>query len=176
MKCDKPHSITIYNELIYVTPFNQFIEIFTMEGKLHLKTTIPTTSCYGICINHHFIFISYINWRNEIHCYSHSGKFLRKFEVSHPVGLTIYDNKIYIIESGDHQIQVFTFDGTFINKWGKNGKENGEFRDPCHLSIFNDFIYITDFAENRIQVFDLEGNFVTKYGKDGEFVVYMVLQ
>jgi len=133
MKCDKPHSITIYNELIYVTPFNQFIEIFTMEGKLHLKTTIPTTTCYGICVNHDFIFISHY-WNNEIHCYLHSGKLVHKFgenkKFKKPTDLTIYDNKIYIIESYVHQIQVFTFDGTFIKKWGENGKE-----DPCNISI-----------------------------------------
>jgi len=37
---------------------------------------------------------------------------------NHPTGLTCYENKIYVADSYN-QIQVFSFNGKLIKKWGK---------------------------------------------------------
>lgn len=86
---------------------------------------------------------------------------------------------IYVVDYGNHRIQVFGLDGSdnvkFIRKWGSKGIDDGQFQYPWACVIGNgvnkdnkfNMIYVTDSRNHRIQVFDHEGRFITKWGSRG---------
>ena len=68
-------------------------------------------------------------------------------------------NNIYVVDSGNHRIQKFGPDLTFIKTIGQRGEGPGEFNYPQSIDIDNTGnIYVTDIASRRIQILDNEGN------------------
>ncbi len=77
---------------------------------------------------------------------------------------------IFVSEHGNHRIQAFHSDGTFLFKWGCKGSENGNFNFPSHLALhpIRDLLFVVDSGNHRVQVFDLDGVFITKWGSEGQ--------
>jgi glucose/arabinose dehydrogenase len=91
-------------------------------------------------------------------------------QVKFPHGIAIDSSgKVYIADTANNRIQVFSENGTFINKWGKTGKADGNFNTPSGIAIDSSGkVYIADTANNRIQVFSENGTFINKWGKTGK--------
>ena len=83
-------------------------------------------------------------------------------------------NEIYIVDTGNHRILRFSYDGKYegwigkksdgtINEnWGKEGSsikgsELGAFDSPCDLIVLDHYIYVSDTHNNRITKFSLDG-------------------
>jgi hypothetical protein len=61
---------------------------------------------------------------------------------------------VYVLDTGNHRIQKFDSNGTFITKWGSEGSAEGQFMQPAGISIFGDrVLYVSDNDNNRIQKF-----------------------
>lgn len=75
------------------------------------------------------------------------------------------NNRVYIIDSVNCRIQVFTVYGRFLFVFGTEGSEPGQFKFPNHIVIDNNNIFIVDTQNSRIQVFDLDGKYITKFGE-----------
>jgi YD repeat-containing protein len=99
--------------------------------------------------------------------------FLPKNWIAHgfslPIGIAIgSDGSVYVVNSGNHEIQKFDGNGNFITKWGTYGDEDGQFIWPSYVAAGSDgSVYVTDSGNNRIQKFDGNGNFITKWGSEG---------
>jgi DNA-binding beta-propeller fold protein YncE len=51
----------------------------------------------------------------------------------------------------------------FVNQWGSNGSEDGQFNKTRYIALDkSDNIYTSDAGDGRIQKFDSEGNFILK--------------
>lgn len=76
-----------------------------------------------------------------------------------PSGIAIGSNGlVFVLESGNNRIQVFTQDGAFVRKWGSSGSATGQFSHPYGLaSDGNGNIFVADSGNNRIQVFAEDG-------------------
>jgi len=94
-------------------------------------------------------------------------------EFDHPTGVAI-DSKtgdVYVADWGNHRIQKFTSNGTFITKWGSFGTGNGQFNrlseDGSVVAVDSKTgdVYVMDTA--RIQKFTSKGTFITKWGSSG---------
>ena len=73
----------------------------------------------------------------------------------------------YISDSG---IQVFTEEGTFLRKFGENGRGDGQLRNPRDISLDCDnLLYVPEYrySNNRVTVFSCRGEFVTSFGSKG---------
>ena len=73
-----------------------------------------------------------------------------------PAGLSIDRNdNIYVTDNNNNRIQVFTADGTFLTKFGSQGKAIGQFILPEGMGTYmkTALIYVADTANYRIQVF-----------------------
>ncbi len=77
------------------------------------------------------------------------------------------DGRIYVLDSGNHRVQVFDADGQYLNSWGSQGGEPGQFNEPWGLAVDDEFVYIADTWNHRIQKFTLDGEFVTLFGRSG---------
>ncbi len=82
-----------------------------------------------------------------------------------PEGIAVDGNgKVYIADYGNNRIQVFTSDGNFLTKWGREGSGDGEFKEPTAIAADLDGnIYVVDSKNDRIQKFSSDGKFISKW-------------
>lgn len=85
---------------------------------------------------------------------------------STPYGVHFHQEtqQLFVSDSSNNRIQIFTSNGEFVNSFGTHGKANGQFSWPLGLCVCNDRIYVSDNMNNRIQILDLEGSFVSSIG------------
>ncbi len=88
------------------------------------------------------------------------------------------EGRIYVADSGNHRVQVFNPDGSFLRQWGSLCKldtgegcvagGDGQFNEPWGIAVGQDgSVYVADTWNHRIQRFTNEGQFVTKWGTFG---------
>lgn len=83
--------------------------------------------------------------------------------------------KIYVADTHDHDIKVFSDQGRLLHKIGKRGNADGEFNYPTFLALKNNRLYVTDSMNARIQIFDVAtSKVVQKFGERGLFVGNLV--
>jgi DNA-binding beta-propeller fold protein YncE len=105
------------------------------------------------------------------------------------------DGTVFVADSGNHRIQAFAPDGTYLRTWGSTCEPytegnpgcvdpdgdgplqlgDGQMREPWGIAIGTQGnVYVADTWNHRIQVFDPQGNFLAKWGTfvttDGEAV------
>ena len=86
-----------------------------------------------------------------------------------PTGLTFNtEGDLYVVDSGNNRIQIFSPQGNYISSWGKEGTEKGTFYKPWGITIDNKGnIYVADWGNNRVQKFDYNGQYISSIGTDG---------
>jgi|TARA_R110002096_G_scaffold436056_1_gene666495 DNA-binding beta-propeller fold protein YncE len=88
---------------------------------------------------------------------------------------------VYVLDSGNERIKVYTADGDYVYKWGGPFGRNifityfdwfpfeGWFSDPKSLAIDKDGkIYVGDASNKRVQIFNEAGVFITAFGGTGQ--------
>lgn len=88
--------------------------------------------------------------------------------LSAPRNMAVGPNgRIYVTDSGNHRIQVFSADGGFVSTWGSFGTEPGQFNEPWGIAVDATHVYISDTWNHRIQKFTLDGDLVGVFGQSG---------
>jgi tripartite motif-containing protein 71 len=78
------------------------------------------------------------------------------------------EDRVWVCDTGNHRIQVFTLEGRFITGWGKEGSAPGEFLFPQGIALSpKGEVFVADTGNNRIQVFDPSGVFLREWGRAG---------
>src|SRR5213592_803022 len=87
-------------------------------------------------------------------------------ELRSPWGVaTDGSGNVYVADSGNHRIQKFDANGTFLTAWGSPGSGDGQFRGPEGVATdASGHVYVTDYYGGRIQKFDANGTFLTAWG------------
>ncbi|MGL4676743.1 MAG: hypothetical protein ACRCWI_03645 [Brevinema sp.] len=84
-------------------------------------------------------------------------------QLSGPMGISVSeDGYLYIVDNGNHRIQKFLPDGTFIYDFG-----NQYLYRPTDIVVKDNIVYVTDIDKNksgRLVLFDSSGNFITNVG------------
>jgi DNA-binding beta-propeller fold protein YncE len=100
---------------------------------------------------------------------SGDGQFYHPMSVAKmpPIGGN-YGSKVYVTDTDNNRIQLFTTDGDFFVKWGASGAQNGQFNSPRGIAIGSTgYVYVADYNNNRVQKFNTDGSFVTAWGSTG---------
>ena len=87
-----------------------------------------------------------------------------------PEGIAVDSaGNVYVADTGNHRIQKFSTNGTYIRKWGgTEGTGNGQFDSPEGLAVDSaGNIYVADTLNSRIQKFSSTGAFLTTWGTFG---------
>ena len=99
----------------------------------------------------------------------------RSGEFRGPRGLAVDRTHIYVADTENHRVQVFSPTGTLLALWGSRGTEQGQFRSPEAIAVDRSHkVYVADTLNNRVQVFSFAGYFVASWGgragsRDGQF-------
>lgn len=80
------------------------------------------------------------------------------------------DGNVYVADTWNHRIQVFTPDGQFLRMWSVfevNGLPDG-FWGPRGIAVDqNGRVFVTDTGKQRVVVFDSNGTYLTQFGSLG---------
>jgi len=80
------------------------------------------------------------------------------------------DGNVYVADTWNHRIQVFTPDGEFLRMWSTfqvNGLPDG-FWGPRGIAVDETGrIFVTDTGKQRVVVFDSNGTYLTQFGSVG---------
>ncbi len=118
---------------------------------------------------------------HRIHRFSATGEFLGGWGVYggvygygdgqfyNPHGVAVApDGTVYVADTGNHRIQRFSADGTFLGRWGQQGYNDGQFSSPGGVAVAPDgTVYVADTGNHRIQRFSADGTFLGTWGVSG---------
>ena len=92
-------------------------------------------------------------------------------------GIAVADERLFVADTWNHRIQVFSLDGEFLYGWGSffdaqdspelTQSNPGEFYGPRGIAVHEGRVYVTDTGNERVQVFDLDGGFLEMWGQAG---------
>ena len=97
---------------------------------------------------------------NRIQVLDISGQFIQRFgheegegRLERPTAVHIIGQFVYVSDKGHHRIAVYETSGQFVTSFGREGKGEGEFKNPRHItSDHNGFIYVCDWGNGRIKI------------------------
>ncbi len=80
-------------------------------------------------------------------------------EFNRPEGLAVdAQDRLYVADSCNHRIQVFSNNGKFLREFGKAGSGLGELSYPYDVAVdARGNVFVCEFGNSRIQVFDTNG-------------------
>jgi len=81
-----------------------------------------------------------------------------------PVGLTMVDNRIYVVDSTLRRVCVFSRDGKFIFSFG-----NERLKRPAGIAYWQaaEVVYVADTARHVIDMYSKDGRFIEQIGTRG---------
>lgn len=88
-----------------------------------------------------------------------------------PAGIAVHPvlQRLYVVDSSAHVIQVFDLLGNFLFTIGGRGTEPGAFNFPTFISIDQEGrLYVTDSLNFRVQVLTADGKFLNLFGRQGD--------
>jgi ABC-type Fe3+ transport system permease subunit/streptogramin lyase len=158
--------------IIVLEPHYQRVNVFSPEGKLLAQWGKRGTNAgelmmpRAVAVNsRREVFLSEYGLVERVQQFAARGeKLLAGFgnpgnapgEFNRPEGLCVdSQDRIYVADSCNHRIQVFSSEGKFIRAYGKAGKGKGELSYPYDICV--DAMgrqYVCEFGNSRIQVFD----------------------
>ena len=94
----------------------------------------------------------------------------------YPLGVAVSEgNEIVVADQGNHRVQVFDSNGTFLRSFGHEGENAGEFKSPIGISINKDRQIFVAERNHRIQIFSWEGRLLGSFGGKGSLCHYWSL-
>lgn len=75
-----------------------------------------------------------------------------------PRDLAIHDGMLYVTDTGNERVQVFTLEGEFVQMFGEFGSGEGQLIEPVGIVVTEDgAVLVADSHNARIARFDLDG-------------------
>ena len=87
-----------------------------------------------------------------------------------PWGVAVNEHdEIAVTDCGNHRIQVFSSDGTYLRSFGTKGDKQGEFHFPTGIAFDrkNGNILVVDSNNLRVQMFSAQGEYLNHFGEQG---------
>ena len=97
------------------------------------------------------------------YCCKRSSKQKSPGELNNPYGIAIHykTGNIYIADSGNHRVQVFTCNGDYLFKFSE------KMNLPVGICISQNKVLVTQFAGHCINMYELEGKLIMSVGSEG---------
>ncbi|MGB9749970.1 MAG: stalk domain-containing protein [Caldisericia bacterium] len=90
-----------------------------------------------------------------------SGSGKKEFKV--PLDIVVFEDKVYVLDSGNARVQVFNLKGAYLFDFGTPGTQDGNLYCPNSFAFDkNGNLWIVEKCLGRIQIFDKNGKFIKK--------------
>jgi uncharacterized protein (TIGR03663 family) len=81
-----------------------------------------------------------------------------------PRGLVVYENELYVTDTGNERVEVFGLDGAFHRAWGGTGSAPNQFIEPVGIAVSPaGQVFVADSGNARISIFDTQGKPVAQW-------------
>lgn len=82
-----------------------------------------------------------------------------------PWGVAVNEHdEIAVTDSGNHRVQVFSSNGTYLRSFGEKGGRQGKFHTPSGIAFAtNDNIIVGESGNHFIQIFNGEGKYLSHF-------------
>jgi len=78
------------------------------------------------------------------------------------------NGNMWVTDTGDGRIQVFTLNGTFVRTIGSKGSAPGQFDEPVGISIASDgTVFVADMYNARVDILNADGSFRSSFPVEG---------
>ncbi len=179
MCCDKAGSIVV------IEPHYQRVNRFSPEGRLlaqwggHLTNGGPFSLPRAVAVNsRNEAIVSEYTLTERVQVFAPSGsRKLLEFgragvapgEFNRPEGVAAdHQDRIYVADSCNHRVQVFSPEGRFLLAFGKAGGGPGQLSYPYDVQVdAAGLVFVCEFGNSRIQVFDASGRSLEILGGPG---------
>lgn len=103
----------------------------------------------------------------KVAIFNSRGRLLREFRVMMPLKPFVFGNRLYLTNYGF--VNVYDLDGKKrLERWGKKGRDQGEFDLPAGLAVFNhQSILVADLNNLRVQALGRDGRVRWVAGEPG---------
>lgn len=86
------------------------------------------------------------------------------------------DGSFYVVDGGNHRVQKFAPDRSFVKAWGSKGAGPGQFKSLLGVAVDRaGNVYVIDNGRYDVQVFDADGTYLRTIGEygfgDGQFLL-----
>ena len=146
------------------------VSVWGSQGHLPGRFGLPR----GIGARDGFVYV--IDRTGRVQKFDSQGEYLmhwmlEKFDIGTPTGIA-FDSKgmVWIADTHNSRIQVFTPDGELTLTFGEYGEADGQFIYPTDVAFDHaGNVYVVEYGRNdRVQVFTPEGDFLFSWGEFGE--------
>ena len=171
--------------IVVVEPHYTRVNHFTPEGKLVSQWGVAGTNTGQLCLPraatvdaHGDILVCEYTLVDRVQkfashgdiwklAFGHSGR--GEGELNRPEGLGVdRSGQIYVADSCNHRIQVYSGEGQFRRSYGQAGSGPGQLSYPYDVQVDADGRqYVAEFGNSRIQVFDRQGASIEILGGGG---------
>jgi len=173
-----PWGIGVDTENLFVADYsNQRIQVFQKQTGTFVRLWSVGAYPYDLCLIENKVLITTNG--HEVHIYQkNNGQLLQRWGgagsttglFSYP-GITSDGHKIYVSDTSNNRVQVFTMEGKYLSHWGTSGQGEGQVYSPIGLLHADGMIYLNT-NDGRVQCFTVNGEYkktLMKQGsKDGE--------
>jgi ABC-type Fe3+ transport system permease subunit/DNA-binding beta-propeller fold protein YncE len=171
--------------IILVEPHYQRVNHFSTDGKLlaqwgeHGTNVGQLAFPRAVAVNSHGeLYITEYSVVERVQHFSADGKkYLGSFgsdgqgpgQFSRAEGVGIdSQDRVYVADSCNHRIEIFSSDGKFLRTYGKAGSNLGEMSYPYDIRVDKQgYQFVCEFGNSRIQIFDANDKPVEALGKPG---------
>ena len=157
------------------TAQGQFLAAVGAEGRGPLQFSYPTDIAFNtsnkrfyVAENqNHRIQILNFDLSTSVLSFGKKGSGKGCFDCPYSVAFDSTGN-VYVADTLNHRIQVFTAEGKFLRMFGRRGEGRGELGNPAGVAIdTSDMVYVSENGNHRVSVFTSDGQFVTSFGRKG---------
>ncbi len=74
--------------------------------------------------------------------------------------------RIFVLDQGNHRIQVFDSEGRYSVTIGQEGEGPGEFQRPIAMTRVGDRLVVNDVANSRVSSWSMEGEYIESWRPD----------
>lgn len=84
---------------------------------------------------------------------------------NNPCDVTVTDERIFVVDSINNQVQIFDHSLDFIGQFGSAGSGDGQFNSPCQITSNSTHVLVLDRNNYRVQIFDHDGSYQAQFGE-----------
>jgi DNA-binding beta-propeller fold protein YncE len=102
----------------------------------------------------------------ETHAFSTSFSGSGPSALSDPQGVAIDQStgEVYVVDSANDRVEIFSASGAFISAFGSKGTGNGQFEEPTQIAVDNStalpgHVYVLDQGNERVEAFNAKGEY-----------------